>query len=145
MSVLDFADFGERCQIADALIWLDFDQAKPFLLDAYCYLLAGGGNPSYSVFVQALEEIGARDAARYLAEAVAAFPGPNPHLDLDARREFLESIGAYDGRLEDTVVGRVFLNFEGECDRVYDCLIDYAMQNVGEFSALAHAPPRPGQ
>ena len=47
-------------------------------------------NPPYSIFIGALREIGAREAADCLQKAVDDFPFPNPHLDYEKRREHLE-------------------------------------------------------
>ena len=45
----------------------------------------------YSVFVKALREVGAEEAAECLERAVALFPFPNPERERDKRRAFLES------------------------------------------------------
>ena len=49
------------------------------------------GNPPYQDFISAYEAIGCRTQARELRRVVATFPFPNPHLDKDRRRAFMES------------------------------------------------------
>lgn len=49
------------------------------------------GCPAYETFVDAYLEIGAVEAARALAEAVALFPFGEPHKAIAARNEFMDS------------------------------------------------------
>ncbi len=48
------------------------------------------GQPPYSAFVDAYREIGAIEEAQTLANAVALFPFPEPHLSQRRRGEFLD-------------------------------------------------------
>ena len=49
------------------------------------------GKPDYALFVEAYRAIGADDAARTLAQAVALFPFESPHMHVKKRNEFLDS------------------------------------------------------
>ena len=49
------------------------------------------GKPDYALFIEAYRAIGADDAARTLAQAVALFPFGSPHMHVKKRNEFLDS------------------------------------------------------
>jgi hypothetical protein len=50
------------------------------------------GNPPYSMFSQAYQRIGALAAAERFEKAIAMFPFPEPHLNKDARNQFMDGL-----------------------------------------------------
>jgi hypothetical protein len=85
--------------------------------------------PDYSLFSDAYRAIGAEDVAGYLDAAVALFPFPAPHLDLEARKQYIqEHCSDYKGEmcgLGDHIIA--------ESDRVYSLLADYVRKHPEDF------------
>jgi hypothetical protein len=83
-------------------------------------------SPPYSDFVDAYRQIGATDAADCLEKAVALFPFENPHLDAEARNQYMDSLAETDlmFQLGDMVCGD---------ERVWELLKAYVVSNHDVF------------
>jgi hypothetical protein len=89
-------------------------------------------SPDYSVYSDAYRAIGADDVAGYLDAAVALFPFSAPHLDLEARKRYIqEHCANYKGgmcELGDRIIAK--------SDRVFTLLADYVRKHSDDFSAV---------
>jgi hypothetical protein len=85
--------------------------------------------PDYSLFSDAYRIIGADDVAGYLDAAVALFPFPAPHLDLEGRKRYLaEHCSDYEGEmceLGDRIID--------QSARVFSLLADYIRKHPEDF------------
>jgi hypothetical protein len=61
---------------------------------AFAYFFGNNfpGNPPYSLFVEAYRRIGATEAAANIERAAGMFPFPQPHLSVEERRAFMDSL-----------------------------------------------------
>jgi hypothetical protein len=86
--------------------------------------------PDYAVFSDAYRAIGADDVAGHLDAAVELFPFPTPHLNLEARKRYIqEHCSDYKGRmceLGDRIIA--------ESDRVFSLLADHVRKHPDDFS-----------
>ena len=86
-------------------------------------------SPDYSVYSDAYRTIGADDVAGNLDAAVALFPFPAPHLDLEARKLYLEEhCSDYKGEMcefGDRIIAA--------SDRVFTLLADYVRKHPEDF------------
>ena len=96
--------------------------------------------PDYSLISDAYRAIGAEDVAGYLEAAVALFPFPAPHLDLEARKEYVQKhCSDYKGEmceLGDRIIA--------ESDRVFSLLAGYVRKHTSEFSTPNERPALDG-
>jgi hypothetical protein len=93
-------------------------------------------NPPYSIFIDALREIGAQEAADCLQKAVDDFPFSNPHLDCEKRRKHLEkSRSAADE--DDSIIDRLGDYMMGLSDDTYAKLERYIKQHQKYFPKLS--------
>jgi len=83
----------------------------------------------YSVFSDAYRAIGANDVADHLDAAVAMFPFPLPHLDLEARKRYLQE-HCVDYADEMSKLGDLII---GQSDRVFTLLADYIRKHPEDF------------
>jgi hypothetical protein len=90
------------------------------------YLFENQYDAPYAVFVAAYSQIGAEDAAVCLEKAVARFPFENPHLDREARLEFMDSLNESDElfELDDKVCGD---------ESVWQLMEEYVTKNLDVF------------
>lgn len=87
------------------------------------------GTPDYSLFSDAYRAIGAEEVAGHLDAAVALFPFPAPHLDLDARKRYIqEHCSDYKGEMCE--LGDLII---AESGRVFSLLADYVRKNPRDF------------
>ncbi len=87
-------------------------------------------NPPYTVFIDAYRRIGAQDAADALAAAVARFPFPQPHLDCEARNQFM-----IDNSTEEE---DVIEDLDCVCgdDEIFTLLLDYILLHLTAFPGI---------
>jgi hypothetical protein len=85
--------------------------------------------PDYSLFSEAYRAIGAEDVVGYFDAAVALFQLPAPHLDLEARKQYIqEHCSNCKGemcKLGDHIIA--------ESDRVFSLLADYVRKHPKDF------------
>jgi len=87
--------------------------------------------PDYSLFSDAYRAIGAEDVAGYLDVAVALFPLPAAHLDLEARKRYIqEHCSDYTGKMCE--LGERII---AQSDRVFSLLADYVRTHPDDFPA----------
>ncbi|WP_027360582.1 DMP19 family protein [Desulforegula conservatrix] len=83
--------------------------------------------PPYSFFSDAYRRIGADNVARNIDQAVELFGFPEPHLNIDKRKEFLEQ------RMhEDCLFHKLGDEACGD-ESVWRKLADYVIENMEEF------------
>jgi hypothetical protein len=88
-------------------------------------------SPDYSVYSDAYRAIGADDVGGDLDAAVALFPFSAPHLDLEARKRYIqEHCADYKGEMCD-LGGRII----DQSDRVFTLLADYIRKHSDDFPA----------
>ena len=87
--------------------------------------------PDYSVYSDAYRAIGADDVAGDFDAAIALFPFPTPHLDLAARKRYIqEHCTDYKGKmceLGDRIIA--------QSDRVFSLLAEYVRKHPDDFPA----------
>jgi hypothetical protein len=86
----------------------------------------------YSLFVDALTHIGAREASQILARAVSSFPFPEPHLNRLGRNEYMNECRARDGR-ENTEFERLSYKLLNMMKEVDEKLVVFIRANLDFF------------
>ncbi len=93
------------------------------------------GCPSYQVFIDALERIGASECADLLKTAEGAFPFREPHLDLERRREFLESSRSTPDEY-DSLIDRCGQRMMDLSDELEELMSKYILLHISSFPAV---------
>jgi hypothetical protein len=92
-------------------------------------------NPPYQVFIDALERIGAAEPADLLRTAVDAFPFQNPHLNVDARREYLESSRSKPEEY-DSLIDRCGERVMKLSDSIDELMSKYVLLHISSFPTV---------
>jgi hypothetical protein len=94
------------------------------------------GNPPYSVFGDAYRAIGADESADCLEVAASLFPFSDPHLDLNARRRYLNEHCTIANRTNDSAtLVKLGDRVIDHSTRNYSLLAQYIRQHLGEIRA----------
>jgi hypothetical protein len=99
--------------------------------------------PPYKIFIDAFVRIGASESADLLRTAAGAFPFQEPHLDCDARREYLLSSRSQP-RTEDSLIDRCGQRMMDLCDENYQRLSQYILEHVAYFPTVQQRSQQTG-
>jgi hypothetical protein len=91
--------------------------------------------PSYQLFIDALERIGATEPAYLLRTAVNAFPFQHPHLNVNARRDFIKTSRSKPDKY-DSMIDRCGNRVMDLSDSIDKLLSQYVLLHTSSFPTV---------